>query len=395
MKTALRRTLIVLAAILIAVLALVPVVVPPAVELMVRSKIAEVGLFADVRMTLDYCWRNGPGVSGSLSVAVCDSPWRVKANFGASVGEWSADVKMAKTTFDENDPTIRTLLGRYPVAAVSNLVFSGSIALDAHAERTFRKPVPVWSAKAPVHDLSVGFVANDTPFSLTGLSVTPAASGIADHVDVAPMFPRIRALTVDGFTLTNFHASVRGSERAVIVTEASARCCGGTVSLFSAFLDPKNLSTGFTLFLDDIDAGEVLAHFRGFRGEASGRLHGKVKLFLRDGGKSVRLSDAFLYSTPGEGGKLKMSDATPVTDNLALAGIDEATRDNVANALADLDYSALKLNLRRNEGAGATLTTRLKGTATRGDLTVPVDITLNFNGELEQIINTGLGYSRL
>ena len=70
-------------------------------------------------------------------------------------------------------------------------------------------------------------------------------------------------------------------------------------------------------------------------------------------GKAIRLSDAFLYSTPGETGKLKLADPTSVTDNLALAGLDEATRGNVADALTDLDYSVLRLNLKRGEDAAS------------------------------------------
>ena len=51
--------------------------------------------------------------------------------------------------------------------------------------------------------------------------------------------------------------------------------------------------------------------------------------------------------------------------------------------------------MKRGEGKSATLSTTVRGTATRGNLSVPVDITVNFNGELEQLINTGLGYSNL
>ena len=178
-----------------------------------------------------------------------------------------------------------------------------------------------------------------------------------------------------------------------MITEAEAGFCGGKVNLYSLVLNPKNLSTGFTLFLDDVDAGEALSHLKGFRGEASGRLHGKVKLRVKDGGEAVRLSDAFLYSAPGETGKLRMENPEMVADGLALAGLDEAARGNVANALTDLDYSVLRLDLRRMEGRSARLSVRLGGSATRGGKTVPVDLTVNFNGELEQLINTGLGYS--
>ena len=395
MRKAMKGLLIGLVVTGLLVITAIPVVVPPLVEAIARAKIGEFGLRSSVKMALGYCWRNGPGIGGNITIAITDSPWRVTADFGASCSEWSAAVKMDETAFSESDPVIQTLLTKYPVTAVSNLTFSGSIALDAKAERTFHTPVPVWSAKLPIRDLSVGLTISNKSYSVSGFSVTPAASGIADYIDIAPMLLRAKSISAAGFDLANFHATVRVTERALLVTEAAAGFCGGQVNLYSVFLNPKNLNTGFTLFLDDVNAGEALMHLNGFDGEASGRLHGKIKLFIREGGKSVRLGDAFLYSTPGETGKLRLTNPTPVTDNLAMAGIDEATRSNVADALTDLDYSVLKLDLKRGEGRSATLSTTVRGTATRGKTSVPVDITLNFNGALEQLINTSLGYSNL
>ena len=390
-----KRVMFGLAGSAFAVLVALPLAVPPLVEGLVHDKLCAFGLaHPSVRMNLGYCWRNGPGLAGKLTVRL-PPDWRVTAEFGASCCEWSAAVRMPETTFSEKDPVLQALLERHPVTAVSNLTFSGSIALDAKAERTFRTPVPVWSAKLPIRNLSAAFLMADKPYAIEGFSVTPAASGLADHIDIATLRPRTKSIAADGFSLADVHASVRVTDKAVLVTEAAAGFCGGQVNLYSLFLDPKNLNTGFTLFLDDVNAGEALMHLNGFGGEASGRLHGKIKLFVREGGKAIRLSDAFLYSTPGETGKLKLQDPTPLTDNLALAGLDEAARNNVADALTDLDYSVLRLNLKRGDGRNATLSTTVRGTATRRSVSVPVDITLNFNGELEQLINTSLGYSNL
>ena len=384
-----------LAVTVLLVIVAIPVVVPPLVESVARAKIGEFGLKSSAKMNLGYCWRNGPGIGGNMTIALKDSPWRITAEFGTSCCEWSAAVKMPETAFSETDDVLRALLANYPVTAISNLTFSGSIALDAKVERTFRTPVPVWSVRLPVRNLSAAFLMDDKSYAIEGFSVTPAASGLADHIDIATLRPRAKSIAADGFSLSDFHASVRVTDKAVLVTEAAAGFCGGQVNLYSLFLDPKNRNTGFTLFLDDVNAGEALTHLNGFTGEASGRLHGKVKLFVREGGKAIRLSDAFLYSTPGEIGKLKLADPAPITDNLAMAGIDETTRANVADALTDLDYSVLRLNLKRGEDKSATLSTTVRGTATRGKMSVPVDLTLNFNGDLEQLINTGLGYSNL
>ena len=395
MRRTIKGFLIALAVTVVIVLSVLPVLLPPIVENFVRSKVAEFGLSASPRMTLGYCWRNGPGIAGTFEIALADAPWRATAEFGASCCEWSASVKMDETPFNENDTVIRTLLEKYPVTAVSNLTFSGSIALDAKIERTFHLPVPTWTAKLPIRDLSAEFMMEDKPYAIKGLSLTPGARGIADYLEVSPMIPRARFLSADGFVMTNFFASIRMTEKSLLVTQASAGLCGGKVNVYSLTLNPETLNAGFTLFVDDVETGKLLSHLNGFNGEASGRLHGKVRLFVRKGGKAVRLSDAFLYSTPGETGKLKLNDPAPVTDNLALAGLDEATRNNVANALTDLDYSVLRLNLKPNKDKTTTLSTTIRGTATRGKTSAPIDITLNFNGELEQLINTGLGYSNL
>jgi len=380
------------AAVLLA--AAVPFAVPPLVEEALSRVIASLGLRPDVRMRLGYCWRNGPGIDGSLRLLVDGSPWCLQTRFGASCCEWSADATIAETAFSESDPLAKAAFGKWPLpASVSNLVFSGSLSLAAHAERTFRRPVPVWRVKVPVKGLTADLTLEGQPYSVSGLTLTAGASGIADHLDISPVFLRAASLQVNNVVCSNLTAAIRASEKALMINEASAGFCGGKVSLYSLFLNPKSLNAGFTLFLEDVDAGQALRHLKGFRGDASGRLHGKTRLFVREGGKAIRLNDTFLYSTPGEPGKLRMENPERVTENLAFAGIEERARANVADALTDLDYSALRLNLTRLQGDDATLSAHVEGTATRGDVTVPVNLTVNFHGELEQLVNTGLGLS--
>ena len=380
-----------LGALLLAIV--LPLALPPVVRQIAEAKLAEFGYPSSVSLNLGYAWRKGPEIVGSLTASVIDTPWTVSADFGAGLGTYHAHVRMPKTAFAETDPLLARLLAEHPVSGVSNLTFSGSVALDASVERTRQMPVPVWSVKAPIRLDHVDVATTNGTIAADGIALTPTASGIARHLDIAPLYLRAAALDASGFSLTNIAAAVRAEEKSLLVTEAGAELCGGKVSLYSLFLNPKNLNAGFTLFVDNVDAGEVLTHVRGFAGQASGRLHGKVRLFVREGGKAIRLSDAFLYSTPGEIGKLKMAEPKTVTDNLAMAGIDPSTQDNVANALTDLDYSVLRFDLKRLEGKNATLGVRIEGSATRGELTVPVNLNLNINGELEQIINTGLGFS--
>lgn len=391
-----KALLIGLAAMALLAIVAIPVAVPPIAERILCDRLCEIGIpRPSARVTLGYCWRNGPGICGEVRLSVPRAPWRLSAEFGASCCEWSASAKLPQTAFDENDAMLRALLEKHPLPAVTNLTFSGAVGLDAKVERTFGMPVPVWSARAPVRVDRLGVSTTNGTFAAADIALAPEVSGIGDHVDLKPLYLRARAVGASGFALTNFYAAVRAEEWAFVVTEAGAELCGGKVNLYSLFLNPTSLSAGLTLFVDDVEAGDVLSRLNVLAGQASGRLHGKVRLFVREGGRAVSLSDAFLYSTPGETGKLRLKDPTSVTANLALAGLDEAARNNVADALTDLDYTVLRLDLKRGEGGDATLSTVLRGTATRGELTVPVNLTYNIHGQLEQIINTGLGYANL
>lgn len=332
--------------------------------------------------------------SGRTSLAFREAPWRVDGVFSGSAADgWSADVTLPKTSFDLADPLLGSVIRRVPMPSVSNLVCTGSLELEAHAATTNGLPLPTWSARAKVANLSASLVADEKPISIDGLQVRGGADGLGSHVDIQPLFPRIKSVEVDDFALSNVFASVRMTEKALLVTEAGAETCGGTVRLYSLYLNPENFNTGFTLFFDGIDTGSVLGRVSGFRGSATGRLHGKTTLRVREL-SSVTLSESFLYSVPGETGTLHLEDASPVVDNLAACGVSDAECANVSAALENLEYSVLNINLRHEGEDALALTFKLEGTATKGGVTVPVNLTVTFHGALEQLINTGLRATR-
>ena len=87
MRKAMKGVLIGLVVTGLLVIIALPVVVPPIVESIVRTKLHEFGLPSPyVRMNLNYCWRNGPGLAGKLTLTILPS-WFVTAEFGASCCE--------------------------------------------------------------------------------------------------------------------------------------------------------------------------------------------------------------------------------------------------------------------------------------------------------------------
>ena len=333
---------------------------------------------------------------GDLSLTLDGTDWRLDADFDArGAKDWRFHASVPETHITQEDPVIAPVLSRMNLSAVSNLVFAGAFSLEADGSSTPKRPVPAWTVRGSVKGIDATIdTAAGKSVRIDNLRLRFGADGLADHRDIAPLFPRADAIELAGFTISNVFASVRATEKSYLVTEAGANCCGGELKLYSLFLDPKSLTTGATVFVDGVDAGKVLAHVSAFRGDASGRLHGKLPFFLKNG-KTLSLKNAYLFSTPGEMGKVRIANAAPILDNLARGGVDQATRDNLSKALADLDYSVLKVELRRGEdGESSSLGLKIEGSATRGKTTVPVNVNVTFHGDLDQLINTGMKLSR-
>lgn len=340
------------------------------------------------RVGVDYSLF-GLSAEGSANARIDGSPWKLSANFEWSAGGgWTADAKIEETVFDEKDPVLGSLANRAADGNATDIVFAGKLSLDAHASDTNKTGLAFWTATARVTDVAADLKFGNVPVALRNLRLRGGASGIGDHVDIAPMFPRADTLMFNEIPLTNVFASVRATESAWLVTEAGADVCGGKAHLYSLFLNPERLSAGFTLYLDDIETEEVLQRLAGFSGTATGRLHGKLPLRIRDG-ESVSFGDAYLYSIPGESGTIRMEDATMLVEQLAVAGVAEDARENLAKALRNLDYTVLNINLKRG-GDEHALGIKLEGTATSGKTTVPVLFGATLHGNLEQLVNTGL-----
>jgi len=373
-------------------LAAIPYVLPPIAEDFAHAKLSRLGIPADVRCGLGYCWTStGPGLRAIVKATVVDTPWVIAADLTASPFQWHVSVNMPPVSFDDQDRLLARLLEACPMKAVSNLAFSGSVALEASADRTFSFPLPRWKVQAKLDNLCASAVVNKTPVNMDGLTLSATASGIADHVDIPPLRPHVQSILYGNVSMSNLVASIRVTDkRSLVIDSATAQLWNGSVSLYAVYFNPKTRNLSCTLFVDDVCAGEAMNCLSGFAGDASGRLHGKIKIRLLEDGAALVLREAFLYSVPGETGKLRIADPESMTDTLQLSGLDLDNRKNIANALTDLDYTVLKLDLKRNNGSDAALNLRLEGSATRNGVTVPVVLEVTLHGAIEQFINTSL-----
>ena len=332
-----------------------------------------------------------PRLKGELTLVVAED-WKLASQFDiASSRDWRFKALIPETETTQESAVVADILRRLPAPAVSNLVFGGKISFTAEGASTPKVPMPAWKAKLSLKDAVLRGEAGGKDVEIENLRASLGMEGIADRTWIDPLFPRADSVSFAGFAISNVTASVRATERSFLVTEAGASCCGGELKLYSLFLDTEKLSLGGTIFVDGVDAGEALSHVSGFHGRATGRLHGKLPFFLKDG-REFRLRNAYLFSTPGEEGKVEILDAKPFLDTLG--GVPQSERDNFAKVLSNLDYKVLKLELRRGADKEATLGLRIEGSATQGKTTVPVNIAVNFHGDIDQLIKTGMQIKR-
>lgn len=355
----------------------------------VRVGLRYLGVPIDVQTRFGIRLTQGPKAWCRAKATVCGTDWQAVAKGDCGWSGWQAEVTLPETAWTEKDPLLRAVLDRHLPPAVSNLVVSGNLGLTAVATKMNGAKVMSWQAKVPLDKLSAEFTFGDKAYAVGGLTLVPTVSGLGGHVDVAPLFVRAGSLAAAGVSLTNFYAEVRSDLKDILVSEAGAGCFGGNVRLYALHLDPEKMSGGFALYLENVEAGKVLRQFKGFKGDCSGPLNGKLSLFLTPERK-LRIRDAYLQSPSGAVGNLQLDASSDLLDSLALAGLDDAARDNLRRALTNLDYSVLKLDIRREQSKTMALTARIEGTARRGKLSAPVSLNVTFRGDIEQLVNTGM-----
>lgn len=323
------------------------------------------------------------------------SSWAVDATAAVETnGAFAAGAALPAASLARGDPLVAPLLA-WSGATNFLAALSGSVTGAVHVAKAADAPVAEWNAALRVSGLDADVAAGDVPVWLRGGGTLLRADGYGGKLLVRPFGLRYRSLSAgDRVALESGSFWFRADDTSsLLLTEGRTGFCGGTVRVYALHLDLEHLDAGFTLYLDDLQTGDILALLPGVAGSATGTVHGKIPLSYRDG--KIRLRDAYLYSPPGQVGKLRLSETDAVVENLRAAGVPDSTCDDLRTALADLDYTVLRMDLRQNRDATGRLDVKLEGTAGEGKRAVPVSLELGFNGQIQDLLNVGLRASAL
>ena len=168
--------------------------------------------------------------------------------------------------------------------------------------------------------------------------------------------------------------------------------CKGSLRAYSVHLEFKNPHDDFIVYADRIDLGEALMMVMPFKGEMEGVLYGRFPVGYDKG--HVKLSTGFLYSLPGQGGKLRLDDNRQMMSLLEKSGIKGDVQVPLSKALSDMDFNTFKMELEPKAEGDGTLKIKMVGRSNDKAWPAPVDLNLNLHGPLEELLNMGIGVTR-
>ena len=148
------------------------------------------------------------------------------------------------------------------------------------------------------------------------------------------------------------------SARSFLIEKIHFKWCNGKVETQSIRLSPGVEDYRITLYCDRLNLAKVLEQFGAAQAEGRGTVSGRIPLqYVK---AKIRFDDGFLFSTPGEGGKIYLSGTDILTAGIPPDTPQFVQMELAAEALKDYDYSWAKLNI-TSEGEELLLQMQMDG----------------------------------
>lgn len=147
----------------------------------------------------------------------------------------------------------------------------------------------------------------------------------------------------------------------VLIEKGGFTWCGGTVSTQSLRIAPGMADVDLILYCDRLNLARLLDQLGAAKAEGRGAVNGRLPIRLRNG--TVRFDDGFLYSTPGEGGVIHVTEARVLTVGIPENTPQFAQIDLAVEALKSYEYAWAKLGI-TTEGENLRLNLQFDGKPT-------------------------------
>jgi hypothetical protein len=133
------------------------------------------------------------------------------------------------------------------------------------------------------------------------------------------------------------------SPESIFIEKSQLEWSDGHVYTQALRFSPKIKDYDLIFFCDRLHFAKVLEQLGAATADGQGRVNGRVPVRITDG--KFFLKNGFLYSTPGEGGKIKLTETDLLTEGIPKKTPQFAQIDLAREALKDFSYEWTKLDI--------------------------------------------------
>ena len=148
------------------------------------------------------------------------------------------------------------------------------------------------------------------------------------------------------------------SSRSFLIEKTHFVWCDGNVDTQSMRISPGVEDYRITFYCDRLNLAKVLEQFGAATADGEGTVNGRIPLHYMNG--NIRFDDGFLFSTPGNGGKIHLKGTDILTAGIPPNTPQYVQMELAREALKDYDYSWAKLNI-ASEGEELLLQMQMDG----------------------------------
>jgi hypothetical protein len=151
------------------------------------------------------------------------------------------------------------------------------------------------------------------------------------------------ALVIDGGEI-DFQMESSGS---FLIEKSRFQWCGGKIETQAMRIAPGTHDYDLLLYCDRLNFAGILNQFGASSATGTGTLTGRIPIRFHEGGMTIH--DGFLFSTPGEGGKISLSGSDFFTALMPTETLRISHMEIAREALKDYEYNWAKLTMTMEE----------------------------------------------
>ncbi|MBF0390500.1 MAG: YdbH domain-containing protein [Desulfamplus sp.] len=232
----------------------------------------------------------------------------IKAGFGYKLNSITVTPDLIKRVYQGKDGQKDELFSDIDFSF--NILSEGNFSLyDGNITSSIN--LDLNSGRLSIPEKKIDISGIKSALSFKGYPDIKPLSGLilrADRVD-------IKDLKISNAAIRYSIESTPNSSPSLLIENALFDWCDGKVISESIRIPSKNGDYNISLFCDRLKLSSLLKQVGNFEAEGDGTLNGRIPISILGG--NITFNNGFLYSTPGKGGNIKVSDSDKLTAGIA------------------------------------------------------------------------------